>query len=260
MLATYRDTELEVGGPLAHTLEQLTRQHASQRIEIKGLDADGVRLMLAGLGRPDPPPNLVEAVYAETEGNPFFVEEVFDYLADQGRLFDPAGLWRSDIRVGATDVPQSVRLVIGRRLDRLSTECHAVLGLAAVLGRMFDYELLRATSEMPDDALLAVVEEAEAAQLLFSDDRRRLTFDHELIRQTLLSGLTALRRQQLHLHAARALEQMHGAMVDARLAEIAGHYRMAGGAADPAKLIEYLTRAGLRALDVRAYDECIPAL
>ncbi len=260
VLATYRDTELDVGGPLARTLEQLTRQHSTQRLEVKGLDDDGVRLMLAGLGRPDPPPALVGAVYAETEGNPFFVHEVFDYLADQGRLFDPAGLWRSDLQVGATDVPQSVRLVLGRRLDRLSTECHTVLGLAAVLGRTFEYELLRATSEMSEDALLAVLDEAEAAHLLFSDDRRRLTFAHELIRQTLLSGLTALRRQQFHLHAAQAIEQLPGAITDAHLAEIAGHYRMAGGAADSAKLIEYLTRAGLHALDVRAYDESIGLL
>jgi DNA-binding CsgD family transcriptional regulator/tetratricopeptide (TPR) repeat protein len=257
MLATYRDTELGVSGTLARTLEQLARQQASWRIEIKGLDIDGVALMLAGLGRAGPPPSLVEAVFGETEGNPFFVHELFDYLAEQGRLFDAAGLWRDDVQLGTTEVPQSVRLVIGRRLERLTTDCHAVLGLAAVLGRSFEYDLLQATSDMSEDALLAVLEEAEAAQLLFSDERRRLTFGHELIRQTLLSGLTALRRQRFHLRAAEALEQLHGATIDGHLAEIAGHYRLAGGAADPAKVIDYSTRAGARALEVRAYDESI---
>jgi DNA-binding CsgD family transcriptional regulator/tetratricopeptide (TPR) repeat protein len=257
VLATYRDTELDAGGQLAHSLEQLSRQHSCQRIALKRLDVDGVRLMLAGLGRPEPPSSLVEAVFGETEGNPFFVHEVFEYLAEQGRLFDAAGLWRSDLQVGETEVPQTVRLVIGRRLERLSSECRTVLGLAAVLGRTLEYEVLRAIAELPEDALLTVLEEAETAHLLVSDDRGRLTFGHELIRQTLLSRLTALRRRRAHLRAAEAIEQLHGASLPARLAEIAGHYRMAGGAADPAKLIDYATRAGVRALEVRAYDESI---
>ena len=257
ILATYRDTDLQVGRPLARTLEQLNRLRLSQRLEVKVLDVHGVRAMLAGLGRPDPPASVVEAVYGETEGNPFFVHEVFEYLAEEGRLFNADGLWRTDLQVDATEVPQGVRLVIGRRLERLSTDCRAVLGLAAVLGRILDYELLRAMSDIAEDTLLVVLEEAERAQLLVSDERGRLTFGHELIRQTLLSGLTALRRQRFHLHAAQALEQLHAATIDPHLAEIAEHYRQAGAAADPVKLVEYSTRAGERALDVRAYDECI---
>jgi DNA-binding CsgD family transcriptional regulator/transcriptional regulator with XRE-family HTH domain/tetratricopeptide (TPR) repeat protein len=255
ILATYRDTELVVGGPLAHTLEQLTRQPISQRIDIKGLDFEGVRLMLAGLGRPQPPPSVVEAVYDETEGNPFFVREVFEYLADAGRLFDIERRWRRDLQVGVTEVPQGVRLVIGRRLERLSAECRAVLGLAAVLGRTLDYQLLRATSEMSEEALLVVLEAAERAQLLVSDDSGRLSFAHELIRQTLLSALTALRRQRLHLRVAKGIEDLHADDLTSYLAEIAGHYRLAGAAADPSKFIDYSIRAGEHALNVRAFAE-----
>jgi DNA-binding CsgD family transcriptional regulator len=255
VLAAYRDTDLDVGGQLARTLEHLNRERLSQRVDVKPLDVEGVRSMLAGLGRPEPPRSLVDAVYGETEGNPFFVREVFEYLAEEGRLFDAAGLWRRDLHVGETEVPPGVRLVIGRRLGRLGADCRAVLALAAVLGRTLDYGVLRAVSEISDDALLVVLEEAEAAKVLGSDDRGGLTFGHELIRQTLLSGLTALRRQRLHLRAAEAIELLHGTAVDPHLAEIAGHYRLAGAAADPAKLIEYSTRAGERALDVRAYSE-----
>jgi DNA-binding CsgD family transcriptional regulator len=213
--------------------------------------------MLASLGHPNPPPSLVDAIYAETEGNPFFVREVFEHLAEEGRLFDVAGRWRHDLQVGATEVPQSVRLVIGRRLERLSTDCRAVLGCAAILGRTLEYQVLRAIADMPEDALLVALEEAEAAQLLVSNERGDLTFEHELTRQTLLSGLTALRRQRFHLRAAEAIEQLHAGAMDAHLAEIAGHYRLAGGAADPEKLIQYATGAGERALDMRAYHESI---
>jgi tetratricopeptide (TPR) repeat protein len=255
ILATYRDTDLDARHTLARTLEQLIRRRVSLAIAVERLDRDGVRLMLVGLGKPDPPNALVQAVYSETEGNPFFVHEVFDYLAEEGRLLDAAGAWRSDLRVGPTDVPDSVRLVIGRRLERLSAECRSLLGLAAVLGRTLDYGLLRACSDQSDEALIALLEEAEAARLLMSDDDGALTFGHELIRQTLLAGLTALRRQRLHLHAAEAIEQVYADTIDAYLVELANHYRLAGVAANPAKLVEYASRAGDRALSAHAYAE-----
>jgi predicted ATPase len=134
VVGAYRDTDLDVARPLARTLEYLSRLRIAQRMDVKRLDMDGVRQMLAHLGTPEPPSALVAAVYAETEGNPFFVQEVFDYLEAQGRLFDATGVWRADLRIGATEVPQSVRLVIGRRLERLTPECRTVLQLAAVLG------------------------------------------------------------------------------------------------------------------------------
>jgi DNA-binding NarL/FixJ family response regulator len=125
-----------------------------------------------------------------------------------------------------------------------------VLGVAAVFGRTLDYELLRAISDLPDEALVVALEEAEKASLLVSDDSGRLTFAHELVRQTLLSGLTALRRQTLHLRVAEELQELH-----ATDAEIAGHYRLAGAAADPARFIDYSASAGEHALEVRAYAE-----
>jgi predicted ATPase len=125
------------------------------------------------------------------------------------------------------------------------------------LGRTLDFEVLRAMSELPEEALVRALEEAERGQVVVSDDRGRLTFVHELTRQTLLSGVTALRRQRLHLRAAEAIERMHRGATDVHLAELAGHYRAAGGAADPAKVVEYSTRAGDRALDIGAYAESI---
>src|SRR5688572_16988743 len=62
VIAAYRDTELDASRPLARTLELLTRQRMSQRLDVKRLDLDGVRSMLAALGRPEPPSPLVEAV------------------------------------------------------------------------------------------------------------------------------------------------------------------------------------------------------
>ena len=46
-----------------------------------------------------PPASLARIIFDETEGNPFFVEEVFRHLAEDGKLFDAGGAWRTDLRV-----------------------------------------------------------------------------------------------------------------------------------------------------------------
>ena len=57
-------------------------------------------------------------IYRETEGNPFFVEEVYQHLEDEGLLRHDDGTWRSKLDLAELDVPEGVRLVIGQRLER----------------------------------------------------------------------------------------------------------------------------------------------
>src|SRR5207247_9911736 len=95
-VATYRDIELDAARPFAQTLESLVRQRLAHRIALKPLPETGVEAMLRSPTGQPPPPGLVQAIYRETEGNPFFVEEVFQHLSEQGRLLDTEGRWRSD--------------------------------------------------------------------------------------------------------------------------------------------------------------------
>ena len=266
ILGTYRDVELDVARPLARALEELHRQRLYHRVSLRRLPEDGVSAMLRALSGQEPPAPLVQAIYSETEGNPFFVEEVFKHLAEEGKLFDDSGRWRSDLRVDELDVPEGVRLVIGRRLERVSEECRFVLTTAAVIGRAFSFELLEALSDpsassgqgMDADALLDAVDEAERAHLIasISDGREaRFTFAHELIRQTLVSGVSAPRRQRLHLRVAEAMERVYSRAPEEHADDLAHHLYQAGAAADPQKTLHYLTLAGDRALAAVAYEE-----
>ena len=258
ILGTYRDVELDVARPLARTLEELLRQRLAHRIALRRLPQDGVSAMLRALSGQEPPAPLVQAIYDETEGNPFFVEEVFQHLAEEGKLFDAKGRWRSDLEVSELDVPEGVRLVIGRRLERVGEECRTVLTSAAVIGRGFSFELLEALSEIGADALLDAVDEAERAHLITSTSdgaEDRFTFAHELIRQTLLSGVSAPRRRRLHLRVAEAMEQVYARAPEQHAADLAHHLYQAGSAADAEKTVRYLTLAGQRALAAVAYEE-----
>jgi len=260
ILGTYRDVELDVARPLARALEELLRQRLAHRLALKRLPEADVSAMLRALSGQEPPPFLVQVVYRETEGNPFFVEEVFQHLAAEGKLFDAQGHWRADLSIGELEVPEGIRLVIGRRLERVSEDCRRVLTTAAVIGRGFSFEVLEALSEVEADVLLDAVDEGERAHLITSagdGPEARFTFAHELIRQTLLSGLSLPRRQRLHLRVAEAMERAYAHALEERAADLAHHLYQAGTAAAPQKTAHYLALAGERALGAAAFEDAL---
>src|SRR4029077_11730762 len=197
-------------------------------------------------------------IYGESDGNAFFVEEIFRNLVESGRLLDELGRFRVDVRVDDLDVPANVRLVIEERLGRLSEPTRQLLGLAAVLGRTFAYTVLEAAGDWSADDLLDGIEEAERAQLLFeqaSGADIQYSFSHELVRQTLLAGLSGPRQQRHHARAADALEQIHAMELDSHAADIALHLLASGNQTDTVRIVGHLARAGDRSQSAAAFEE-----
>jgi eukaryotic-like serine/threonine-protein kinase len=269
-IATYRDTDLEVGRPFARTLESLIRQKLATRIVLRRLPVAGVEQMLAALSAQKPPQSLARVVFEETEGNPFFVEEVFRHLSEEGMLFDNAGAFLTDLRVDQLQVPEGVRLVLGRRLGRLSDDARRILTTAAVIGRIFPLELLEALQQTsPEktnpansnpDACLDAIEEAEHAHLVEAEPsgrQARYRFVHELVRQTLAETLSLPRRQRLHARVAEAMERVYASSIDAHVSALAHHLYEAGAAVPADKAIHYLTEAAARASAAAAFEEAL---
>jgi class 3 adenylate cyclase/tetratricopeptide (TPR) repeat protein len=259
-VGTYRDVELDVSRPLAATLEHMVRNRTVERLPVKRFDRDRVAEMIGALAGREPPRTIVDAIFEETEGNPFFVEEVFRHLVEEGKVFDESGSFRTDLHVDELDVPESVRLVVGRRLERLGAEAQRALAAGAVVGRGFPFSLLEAITELDAGRLLDVVDEAEAARVIVPEERDgevHFTFAHELIRQTLLAGLSLLRRQRLHLSVANALERIDPQARTNRPSEIANHLLLAGAAAETERTLEYLQRAADRAMQAAAFEEAL---
>jgi DNA-binding SARP family transcriptional activator len=261
VVGTYRDNELDVGRPLARTFEDLTRRHLAARMSLSRLSEFDVAQMLGRLTGQQPPPSLVEIIYKQTEGNPFFVEEVFEHLVEDGRLFDAEERFRDDLSAGDIEVPETVRLAIGRRLERLGRDTRRVLGAAAVVGRVFSFDLLEALGEIDLEVLLDALEASERARLIVpvphSAGEDRFLFTHELIRQTLLSELSLPRRRRLHLRSAEAIEKLHAAELCGHAARISYHLLEAGPKADVRKTFVYLVLAGEEALAASAFEDAL---
>jgi class 3 adenylate cyclase/tetratricopeptide (TPR) repeat protein len=258
VLGTYRDAEVDLSQPLGRVIGNLGHRELLERISLRRLSLDGVGGMLQALAGQPPPGELTQVIHRETEGNPFFVEEVYLHLVESGVLLDEHGRLRRDLRLDEVSVPESIRLVVGERLDRLASSTYEVLAAAAVSGRVFTSEIVGEVAGTSDDALDEAFDEAERARLLARGKiPGELMFSHELIRQTVLSDVSAVRRQRLHLRTAKAISRRYPDDLESHAGDLAYHLSHAGRSGDRASLVHYLTIAGDRAFDVAAFDDAV---
>ena len=215
-------------------LADLRRIEGVERIALEGLGAAEVsEVMAAAAGHELDADGLVLAgeIASETDGNPFFVGEVLRSLVESGRLlYDPTTERWSVDRSAPLGLPESVRDVIARRVERLGDEAREVLTLAAVIGRSFELELLVRLTDTTESELLDRLEAAVAASLLDESTERvgHFRFVHALINQTLYEGLGTTRRSSMHHRVALALEELYGQDPGEHVAELALHWRLGG--------------------------------
>jgi predicted ATPase len=147
---------------------------------------------------------VLAEITSETDGNPFFVGEVLRSLRNRAAAYDPETRRWSVDRSVPLGLPESVRDVIGRRVERLSDEAQEALTLASVIGRSFELELLERLTDSTASELLDRLEAAVEASLLDESAERagRFRFVHALINQTLYERLGATRRSSLHHQVA----------------------------------------------------------
>ncbi len=250
---TYRETELGRSHPLARALADLRRDRLVERVALTGLDADAAGGLITGWVGAHASAGLVGAVQDETGGNPFFIEEVLQHLLESGALtIDDAG-WQLARPVREIGVPESVREVIGRRLDRLGDDAVDVLETAAVIGPDFDLALLEAACGLGRDTVLDALESATDAHLIRSIPAQPASwsFMHALIREALVGELSTLRGARLHARVAEAL----AAAPAARPAELAHHGIEAAALVGTERAAEWARAAGDAALAGLAYEE-----
>ncbi len=255
---TYRDVELGRHHPLASTLSELAGAERTTRVQLRGLDSAAVERYIEMSTGTTPAPGLADAVLEQTEGNPFFVSEVVRLLASEGRLeagaAGTAGSWLPQI-------PQGVREVVGRRLDRLSDQANSVLTVAAAIGREFSLDVLaRACETCDEEQVTAALEEAARARIVTdAGGPRRYSFSHALVRETLYAEIPATRRAAVHGRIAAAIEEVHGDD-RAMLSSLAHQFLEAAPAGDPARAAEYARRAAEQATNRLAHEDAVVLL
>lgn len=269
LVGTYRDVELDRSHPLAPILRELNRERLYARVLVRRLTPEHVAEMIRAILQTRDPVSAEfrDLIYTETEGNPFFVEEILKHLVEVGALYITEGRWeRKDIR--EIDIPQSVREVIGRRLERLSPECVEVLTVASAIGREFEFEVLGAAIAADGEgaeerpriaALLDLLEEGLESQLITEErveEGVRYNFAHALVRETLYDDLSLRRKMLLHERIGEALERVYPNALEAHAADLAHHFSQVGRS-QAEKVTRYALQAAENATRIYAYDEAI---
>ncbi len=249
IMGAYRDVDQWSEGFDA-ALAGLRRERLTIQLDVAGLPEaaamDLVRLRVGGT----PSLAFVQALYRETEGNPFFIEEIVRHLTDSGVRSQEAGAGDLE-RVG---LPDDVRDVISRRLDRLDPGSIEWLRVAAVIGRDFDSGLLERVLGFDEDRFLAALEDALDAGLVAEAPAEpgRYSFAHALIRETLYEGMSSARRARVHRRVGLALEETGD---DRQIGALALHFTRAADPEDAERAIRYGLRAGEQATAMLANEE-----
>jgi DNA-binding SARP family transcriptional activator len=250
LLGTYRDAELEPDHALLELIGDVRRENLLRHVELGGLAEPEVGELVAALGVPAAEPAFVHALHGETEGNPFFIEEVVRHLRDGHHDL------RAEVSLTEAGVPEGVREVTARRLRRLCPDSRQVLQVAAVIGRDFDYDVLDAVAPLHDEALISALEEGvEARVLRESGPVGRYAFTHALVRATLYDGLSQLRRARLHGRVGEAIARLRGADLDPYLPQLAYHFAQAAPVDQPQRAIDFALAAARRADRLLAWEE-----
>ena len=266
IIGTRREDEVDLSPSLSRTLEAMIRGRLATQLRLEGLPSSEVEQLIQGLSGKAPPAAVVSGILAETEGNPFFVEELFRHLEEEDRLYDPAGQFHTELKIEQLEVPRNLRLVVGRRLGRLGDATAKILAVAAVIGRSFAFELLEAAAGantdtlIKTDALLDSLDEAHRVGVIRSSTQfpdARFEFSHELIRQAILTELSVARLRRLHLVVAETIERIYSDTLEDLHAELAHHYAQT---TNTWKAVSHFHLAGQQAAGRSAHAEAISFL
>jgi DNA-binding CsgD family transcriptional regulator/tetratricopeptide (TPR) repeat protein len=191
IVATYRADDIHRRHPLRPFLAELDRLRSVDRIELSRFTRDEVAGQLAGILGAEPEYDLVTEVYARSEGNAFFVEELVCTMG-------------CGCETGISDSLRDLLLV---RVEALPEAAQRVVRVVAEAGSHVEYPLLEAVAGLPEDDLLEALRAAVGANILLpTRDADGYRFRHALVREAVTDDLLPGERSRLNRRYAQALE------------------------------------------------------
>jgi DNA-binding SARP family transcriptional activator len=263
-LLLYRPDEVRETHPLRSLLSTQTRRGYAQEIRLKRLQADEVQQLLTQMAGHAIHTSFTEEIYQHTEGNPFFIGETIRALIERGKLKKVEERWQTTVTPEELELPQSVRLIIERRLTHLSPECRVTLAYAAAIGREIHSALLCRARNLAEEIIAEHIDEAIHAQILetikgttrcienecAAKQDADLLFTHDKLREVLALWPNPLRRRIIHRQVAQAIEERYSSHLHTYHSKLAYHYQIAE---DIPQAVEHLKQAAAQATQVYAF-------
>ncbi|HEX8917555.1 MAG TPA: tetratricopeptide repeat protein, partial [Chloroflexota bacterium] len=213
-------------------LTSFTAQEAGQLIALK-------LAQLIGEGAP-PPEKLVERVAERAQGNPFYIEELLNYIHDRGLSLRDARVLES------LDLPTSLHSLILSRIDQLDESQKITIKVASVIGRQFAMSWLwgadpQIGTSAQVEADLDVLSRLDLTPLDQPEPERVYLFKHIVTREVAYESLPYATRSHLHGELGQFIEQRYTDTLSQYVDLLAYHYDLSR---NESKKREYLQKAG----------------
>ena len=253
ILVTYRDSDVHRRHPLFPVIADVPRRHSTHRLILPRLTPEDVSHYIALSVDHEPDKEVVDAVIARTEGNPLFVKEVVRlWMAEGHQDWEVQGLPLS------SRLPETIREVVLRHIDRLPPEPQQMLSAAAVIGRDFSLHILRTVVDLPVAQVLASLDAALQSQIIEETvEPNRYRFRHVLIQEALYQEIPTVERILLHKASGEAIEQTYFGNLAPHVTALAHHFSQVARLGDACKGMTYLSEAGSQAIARGAWDSAV---
>jgi predicted ATPase len=268
VVVTYRPSDLLLGAhPFRPVQLDLQGRGLCREVPLEFLgQADVERYLALQFPGHDFPAELVDVVHQRTEGNPLFLVDLLRYLRDRGAIVAAGERWAlaqviPDLQ---RELPESVRGLIRRKLERLSEADRRLLSAASVQGNEFDAAVVAAVLGLDAaevEERLAELDRVHALVRLLREhdlpDRThtpRYGFVHALYQNALYAALTPARKAVWSAAAARALLGHYGEKSPAVATQLALLFEAAG---DPAQAATHFLNAAEHAVRINASREAV---
>jgi predicted ATPase len=272
LIGTYRTSELLAEKP--HPVQQVKLEMQShgvcREIHLAFLTREDVDAYLA-IEFPEHrfPGELAAMIHSKTEGNALFMADMVRDLRARGALADKDGAWTlvESISQIQSDLPESVRSMIQRKMDRLSDADRRLLMAASIQGQEFDSAVVAKVADLDAadveerlevlDRIHAFVRLSGEREFPDSTLTLRYVFVHALYQNALYAAVTATRRTSWSAAVANALLNHYGAEALEIAPELA---LLLEAARDFGRASEYFTAAAAKAAAICANEEAIGLL
>ncbi len=212
VVGVLRPEEVTRDEPLAAFLRDLKASDQFTEIKLEALTKAETMELAARLSGGQLDAAWAERLCRETEGVPMFVVE----------------LVRAKAEGKADSLPPHMQSVLTARLAALSGMARDVAELAAVIGREFTFDLLKAASGEPDQQLVTSLDELWQRRIVRERGPSAYDFSHEKLREVIHAQTSSARQKLLHRRIAQALESLTASNLDRVSAQSATHYEHAG--------------------------------
>jgi DNA-binding winged helix-turn-helix (wHTH) protein/predicted ATPase len=268
LIGTYRTAELIVTGhPLKAVKQELLAKQQCEELPLEYLSEEAVASYLSVRFPSNRfPPELAGLIHERTEGNPLFMVNVVDYLVDEKIIAEYEGHWQLQVELDEVElgVPENIRYLIEKHIERLSEKEQRVLEGASVVG--MDCSAVAISAGLDEDVIK--IEEvcdglaqrhhfllpAYLADLPDGTITPRYRFIHALYLDVLYKRVAVTRRSQIHGRIGERGEIIYGDRVGEIAAELAVHFEQAR---DLTRAVKYLQQAAENAIRRFAYREAV---